>query len=113
MRSIAREILDTDCSPLECVTLMGIPALESGWERTAVGKAGERGAWQIMPPAASYGAREALRRMREQGMLGYVGCVRHTEACDQLILNRTLLPAIYLSAFPVEDNHGAEIASTP
>jgi hypothetical protein len=113
MLAIAADIATTDCSAIECLELMGTPALESGWERTAVGKAGERGAWQIMPPAPSYGAREALRRMRTQGWLGFVGCSRHTEKCDQLILNRTLPAAIFLATFPPESSlgSGSEIAS--
>jgi Transglycosylase SLT domain len=84
MRAIAAEVASTDATPFEGRRLMNIAALESNFDRTAKGKMGEMGAWQIMPPFKSYGAKEALRRMRGQGMVGYVGC-RHAE--DEVVLN--------------------------
>ncbi len=97
--AIVHEIVDTtDGTPLEDLYLVNIAALESGFDRKAVGKAGERGAWQVMPPAKEYGAREALRRMRVQGWVAYVGC-RHADdivvihgrstTCQELIDHRT------------------------
>lgn len=74
---------NTDATPKEGLRLMQIAGVESGFWRKAVGKMGERGPWQIMPPARSYGAREALWRMRHLGMLAYVGCRR---AEDKVVL---------------------------
>ena len=68
MRAIAEEVAEAGGTPMEDLRLMNIAAMESNFDRKAIGRHGERGAWQIMPPAREYGAREALRRMREQGM---------------------------------------------
>jgi hypothetical protein len=72
MRLDAAEVAATDCTPSECLRLMNIAALESGFRRDARGKLGECGAWQILDGPCT--AKEALRRMRVQGMLGYIGC---------------------------------------
>lgn len=75
--SIAHEVAyETAAKPKSGLRLMQIAVRESGYDRMAVGKLGERGPWQIMPPAKEYGAREALRRMEVAGMVSFVGC-RH------------------------------------
>jgi hypothetical protein len=105
MIAIAENLAATDCGALECLTLMGTAGLESGWERSAVGRAGELGALQVMPfawttPAQKKewladGSREALRRLRVQGMLGYVGCAYETEKCLALVEHRTFPAKLY------------------
>ncbi len=73
-RAIVAEVAATDGTVLEDLELVNIAAMESYFDRSAVGRLGERGAWQVMPPAREYGAREALRRLRAQGIAGYCGC---------------------------------------
>jgi hypothetical protein len=116
MALITADIASTSATPLEALTLENVVAMETGWERGVVGRQGEVGAFQIMSfPGTTKaqkrewkvrGAAEALRRMRTQGMLGYIGC-RHLEdmgvagsTCGQMISNRTLLAQLYLDAFP-------------
>jgi hypothetical protein len=112
IRAILRDILTTDASVDEALQLALIPALESGYERSAVGKAGERGAWQAMTGDTS--ARHALYLLRSQGMLGYVGCVRETEECMRLVANRTLLARIWAVTFPFsEDSRTALSLASP
>jgi hypothetical protein len=56
--------------------LIQIGHLESGFAIHAVGKMGELGVWQLMPPAPlrlREQATEALRRWRVQGPEGYTG----------------------------------------
>jgi hypothetical protein len=84
--AIAQDIANTGCRPIECLTLANISALESGFERSAVGKAGEQGPFQIMPPAKSTSAHEALRRLRAQGLSGYCGC--GGSPCPDLVAHR-------------------------
>jgi len=74
--AIARDVASTDATPGEGLRLMQIAGMESGFWRRARGRKGEVGPWQIMPPARSFGASEALSRMRGQGMVAYVGCRR-------------------------------------
>jgi hypothetical protein len=74
--SVARDIASTDATIQEAKLLASIAVHESGVRPIAHGRAGERGAFQVMPPAPSYGAREALRRLRAQGLEGYAGCPR-------------------------------------
>jgi hypothetical protein len=105
MVAIAQDIATTDCGPLECLTLMNIAGFESVWDRSAVGRHGELGAFQIwvfdgtsVAQRAEWrarGAREALRRMRVQGMLGYCGCSRATPECDAMVEHRTFPAKIY------------------
>jgi hypothetical protein len=88
MRAIAREISRLpDASLLESTRLINIAAMESYFDRKAKGKAGECGAWQIMNGSDCSAAR-ALWLMRNQGMLGYVGCPRETPECLKLISHR-------------------------
>ena len=105
----AKDVAGTDASPGEGLRLMQIAALESGFYGKAHGKKGETGPWQIMPPATSFGAHEALRRMRGQGMVAYVGC-RHASdvvviegtktTCQAMIDHRTLPADAYLATHP-------------
>ena len=104
MRAIAEEVAEAGGTPMEDLRLMNIAAMESNFDRKAIGRHGERGAWQIMPPAREYGAREALRRMREQGMSGYCGCVRPGRRvtgleCPLLVAHRIDKADLYLMAF--------------
>jgi len=93
MSAIAWAITKTECDPLECLELANIPFWESGYERTAKGKKGEVGAWQLMPPqpcdprATTCQAREALRRLRVQGIEGYCGCSRW-HPCSDMVEHR-------------------------
>jgi hypothetical protein len=108
IKAIIADITTTDGTVAEDLQLALIPALESGYERTAVGKAGERGAWQAMNGDTS--ARHALYLLRTQGMLGFVGCgTRETEACMHLVANRTVLARIYAATWPYSDS--APVAS--
>ena len=72
----------TTAAPDEGLRMMEIAKNESGFDPDAVGKKGERGRWQVLG-GKDFSAREALRRMRVQGMLGFVGC-RHAE--DRVVL---------------------------
>ena len=109
MRAIALEVAQSDATPFEGRRLMNIAALESNFDRGVKGRMGEMGAWQVMPPFKSYGAREALRRMRGQGMVGYVGC-RHAEdevvvggvktTCQAIIDHRVDRADLYGWVFP-------------
>jgi hypothetical protein len=101
VRAAALDVLSTDASAIEALMLMGIPPLESGFRPDAVGKLGERGPWQVRPPAESYGAKEALRRLRLLGIAGYVGCGRaRTDRCDRLAAERVAPAIVYFAAFP-------------
>jgi hypothetical protein len=102
------EVAATDATPEEALELMGFAALESNFIRDAKGKAGERGAWQVMPPARSYGADEALSRLRRQGTLGYVGCRRSDDmvviggvrlTCGAVVAHRVDRAHLYRMAF--------------
>lgn len=108
--SIADEVAHTDATPREGLRLMQIAARESGFDRSAIGHKGERGCWQVMPPARSYGASEALWRMRYQGMVAFVGC-RHADdkvvlpngvhtTCQEMIDHRIAAADAYLAAHP-------------
>jgi hypothetical protein len=108
--SIAHEVAETDGSLQEDLRLMNIAGWESGFRRDAKGKAGERGPWQIMPPAVSFGAKEALSRMRIAGMVSYVGCRRAEDevvlpggtkmTCQKMIDNRIRPADEYLENYP-------------
>ncbi len=104
VEAIAADVATTDASPWEALRLMNIAALESTFYRAAVGSHGERGAWQIMPPASSYGAKEALRRMRVQGMAGFCGCVRpgrraNGDECPEMVSHRIDKADLFYFAF--------------
>jgi hypothetical protein len=87
----------TTAVPGEGLRLMQIGARETGYDETAVGKRGERGRWQVLG-GNDFSAKEALRRMRVQGMVAFVGC-RHAEdhvtlpngvktTCQEMVDNR-------------------------
>jgi hypothetical protein len=63
LSEVAWAIAKTDASPSEALQLAAIAFHESGFKIHALGKSGERGPWQIMPPGEPT-AHEALRRMR-------------------------------------------------
>ena len=96
--AVARDIAGTDCSALECLTLANIAAYESGFDRNAKGRMGERGAFQVMPPASSYGAHEALTRLRRQGLPGFMGFSVCGERCREMADRRTFPAKLYLWA---------------
>lgn len=102
-RGAVLDVASTDASPLEALTLLNIAALESGFYPRAVGRHGERGRFQVMPPAPGYGAREALRRLRALGIFGYMGCSSESLECQRMAANRQALAIMYASAFPFED----------
>lgn len=119
----AHEVADkTDATPREALRLMQIGARESGYDPTAVGKKGERGVWQVMPPAREYGAREALSRMRGLGMVAFVGC-RHADdevvvdgfrtTCQHMIDNRIGPADAYLAEHPAPPSDSADVAVAP
>jgi hypothetical protein len=105
----------------EMLRLMNIAALESGFRRDAKGKQGELGPWQVMPPAMDYGAKEALRRMRSQGMLGYCGCRSANVMvnvpggqipCGELVAHRIDRADLYLMGFEPPRSVTADVATT-
>jgi len=95
--AIAEDVASTDSEPLEALQLMNIAAWESNYERNGrPGPGGERGAFQVHPPASSYGAKEALWRLRNQGIWGYMGCRVVTERCVAMADRRTFPAELYL-----------------
>jgi hypothetical protein len=113
----------TDADPGEGLRMMQIAKMESGFYPKAVGKKGECGAWQILG-GTDCSAREALRRMRVQGMVAYVGC-RHASdvvvlpegtktTCQEMIDNRIGPADQYLAEHrPPSAETVEEIASDP
>jgi hypothetical protein len=101
-RAIVRDVASTDATPLEGCELLNIASFESGFERGARGKLGEVGAFQNLHGDPS--AKAALKLLRTQGLLGYMGCSRETEACMRMASNRTIKAIVYTSAFPYEAN---------
>ena len=109
------EVSHLPTTPWKMLRLLNVSALESGFDRTAVGKLGERGAFQILG-GRDFSAREALRRMDVQGMVAYVGC-RHAEdrvvvqgtatTCAELVAHRTEKADLWFMGFepprPLED----------
>jgi hypothetical protein len=90
---IAEEISHTDASPLEALTLANVAAFESGFERTARGKLGEVGAWQNLHGDPS--ARAALRLLRLQGIVHFMGFTRCTTECERMADHRTFPAELY------------------
>lgn len=116
--SIAAEVAASDATPREGLRGMQIASQESGYDRGAVGRLGERGPWQVRG-GKDFSWREALRRMRVQGMLGFVGCRRaadrvvlpngvHT-TCQEMVDHRVGPADRYLEEYPAppdpKDNH--------
>jgi hypothetical protein len=110
MVAITDDILSTDATVDEALTLENIAGMESMWDRTAVGRAGEQGAFQIMLSARTtksqraewqaHGAKEALSRLRSQGIAGYCGCSRpYVKPCPELIEHRTWPSRLFRMAF--------------
>lgn len=99
-RLVAADIASTDAEPLEALTLANIAAYESGFDTHARGRAGERGAFQVMPPASSYGAREALSRLRRQGLRGFMGFTTCGERCERMAEARTFPAKLFYWAHP-------------
>lgn len=97
--AIALAIVDATPDPLEEATLVAIAWFESGLRVHAVGKLGEQGPWQLMPPAPKTvheQAKEALRRWKVQGAVGYTG--ERTCPCP-LAVNRRLRGAMLAAAY--------------
>jgi hypothetical protein len=120
MKLDAIEVAALDTSAWKKVRMMNIAALESGFIRDAVGPLGERGAWQVYG-GSDYSAKEALRRLDAQGMVGYVGCrsdsdiVRLkgvTTTCAKLIANRVDRANLWIMAVEPPANDVASHSST-
>ena len=98
--AILADIAGTDATPIEALELANIAAYESTFRIHALGDRGRsRGPFQVMAPSASYGAREALRRLRIQGIMGFIGCANHIDSskCIQMAENRTAKAILWLS----------------
>jgi hypothetical protein len=108
MVMITKDIVSTDARPLEALYLENIVAFESGWERNAIGRQGELGAFQIMPNEKTTlaqrkewkarGAKEALYRLRTQGIQGYCGCSEQ-HPCNDMVEHRTFPAKLYSWVF--------------
>ena len=121
MIAITVDIAGTDATPEEGLTLENIVAFESGFERTAVGPHGEVGAFQlwIFPWTTEeqivewkrHGAREALRRLRVQGIQGCCGCTNPvTKRCREMMEHRTFPATLYRWAFDPPRVDSVELA---
>jgi len=109
MRLAAEDLGTTDATPHEALRLMNIAHEETGFERSKVGDLGERGRFQIRPwpwtteaeirEWTERGAAEALRRLRVQGIYGYMGCPRVTPACEALARARVWPAELYAWAY--------------
>ena len=110
MVAITDDILSTDATVDEALQLVNIAGMESVFDRTARGRAGERGSFQLMPmPTTSkatlaewqaHGAKEALRRLRIQGIAGYCGCRRpDVKPCPEMIEHRSFPARLFRMAF--------------
>jgi hypothetical protein len=108
-RAIADEVAHTDGTPQEDLRPVNIAAMESYFDRRAVGKLGERGAWQILG-GRDFSAREALRRMRVLGMQGFVGCTR---PCPAIVAHRVDRADLWRMAMEPPRDLGAGVAATP
>jgi hypothetical protein len=80
LSKVAWSIAKTDATEDEATLLSSIAIHESGVSLRAIGPLGERGAFQLL--GGPYTTREALRRLRVQGLRGYAGCVR---PCPKLV----------------------------
>jgi len=111
IEATAAEVASTDAGPLEALELLGIAAWESGYDASARGRAGERGRWQVMPPARSYGAGEALSRLRRQGIAGFMGFTRCGELCEAMAERRTLPAKVYFWSHEPPSRGRVELAT--
>lgn len=100
VRAIVEDVATTDGTPFEQLELLNIAALESGFERSAIGKLGERGPFQQLGGDydPQHPAREALRRLRAQGLIHFMGCPSETEACMLMAANRSAKAAVWLGS---------------
>jgi hypothetical protein len=121
MVAITDDILSTDATVDEALTLENLAGMESVWDRTAVGRANEAGAFQIMPspkttPAQraewqAHGAKEALRRLRLQGIAGYCGCTHpEVKPCPEMMEHRTWPARLFRLAFDPPTVPSEEVA---
>jgi hypothetical protein len=70
---IAEAITAATQDPDEAAVLAAIAKWETGFRQDAVGKLGERGAWQLMPPAP-FGLRAQAREARRRMLISYGLC---------------------------------------
>lgn len=76
---IALAIVEATSDADDALDLVAFGRMEGSFVRRACGKLGEVGVWQLMPPQpcaiedVGCQAKEALRRLREQGACGYAG----------------------------------------
>jgi hypothetical protein len=120
---VTDDILTTDATLDEALTLENLAGLETGWDQRGVGRLGERGAFQIRPwPGttsaelrewSARGAKEALRRFRLQGIEGYCGC-RHPDVapCPDMIANRTFPARLFRMAFDPPTGEAPQVEVT-
>lgn len=124
MRECASEVASLPTPSRKMLRLMNTAALESGFRHDAKGALGECGPWQILG-GRDCSAREALRRMDEQGLVAYVGC-RHAEdhvviqwtptTCAELIAHRIDKADLYAMGFdppPVPVEGALVVAGNP
>ena len=111
IRAVVEDVATTDGATLDRLTLVNIAAEESGFERYALHPYQPSvGAFQIWVfPGTSMrqvdewsarGAREALRRLRAQGIYGFMGCARITSKCEAMAERRTLPAKVYFWSHP-------------
>jgi Transglycosylase SLT domain len=108
---IAHAITAATSDPEEAALLAAIGSLESGYSPTAVGKLGEVGVWQLMPPAPStlvLQAKEALRRIHAQGMCGYTGEAADPHSKCPLAHNRLARASNWVEAHPFLEEESPE-----
>ena len=110
IEAVADDVAYTDGSTFEDLELMNIAAWESGYSRSARGPLGEKGPFQQLGGAydAEHPAREALRRLRAQGIYGFMGCSARSTRCEEMASRRTFPAVLYLSAFPLDEEILAE-----
>jgi hypothetical protein len=124
MVAITDDILSTDATVDEALQLENIAGMESVWDRTAHGRGGELGAFQLMPTPKTpkslraewqaHGAKEALRRLRTQGIAGYCGCPRPTvKPCPEMIEHRTFPARLFRMAFDPPTQNDDTYARNP
>jgi hypothetical protein len=111
---IAYAITEASSDPDDVALLASIGSLESGFSPSAVGKLGEVGVWQLMPPAPKglvAQAKEALRRIRVQGMAGYTGEAADPKSGCPLAHNRLGRAHAWVVDHPFVSEPGRPVAS--
>jgi hypothetical protein len=87
-------------TPERGLQMVEIAWMESGFDPKAIGKAGEKGRWQVMPPASSFGAKEASHRLDVQGLQGFCGCPK---PCPNIMKHRSERSRAWFRSHPFQD----------